>query len=90
MAGGDLSYRDISTGGSFIHRETSQVTRSHAGEKSNQVNFFFFFFSSCYAKVMVCEQRHCRRLNVEQMSSIKYSMIKAKALETDTPANDDE
>lgn len=43
----------------------------------------------CYARVIVSEQKHYRRLNVEQMLSIKYNMIKAKALKTDTPANDD-
>ena len=44
----------------------------------------------CYAQIIVSDQQHYRRLNVEQMLSIKYNMIKAKALKTDTPANDDE
>lgn len=41
-------------------------------------------------QVIVSEHQHYRRLNQEQMLSLKYSMIKAKPLKIYTPANDDE
>lgn len=72
MAGGDLIYRDISTGGSFIHRETSQVSRSHAGEKSNQVNFFFFF-----VLLLLCQGNGLRATalqKVKRRTDVKYKI----------------